>query len=156
MKKVWLILSLAAILLMSACGSGTTNENPSPSEDDQAAVTEQTIYEDDLISVTFQGLSEVAGIEATYIGLNVVNHSEHEITVYMKDGYVNDLMVNVGSGVPLTIAAGKQGNNAFILMHGTTGDFPAMEDITEVGFKLWVVDENTETLLDTDTIVVNL
>lgn len=157
MRKFWLIGSLVIMLCLTACGSGSATTEP-PAETGSATgedvVEELPIYEDDLITVTFKGLSELDGIDATYLNLNVVNHGEQQITVYLKDGYVNDLMVTVGSGVPMTIEAGKQANNAFILMHGTSGDFPALVDITEVGFKLWVVDENTDTLLDTDTIVV--
>lgn len=157
MKKAWLVFSVMLVLLLTACssnsGSGVSSEETSIS--DKSVVGEVTpIYEDDVISVSYEGLSEVDGIDATYINLNIVNHEDQQITVYMKDGYVNTLTVNVGSGIPMTIEAGKEAHNAFILMHGTSGDFPALNDITEVGFKLWVVDENTSTLLETNTIVV--
>lgn len=89
MKKVWLVFSVMLVLLLTACssnsGSGVSSEETSIS--DKSVVGEVTpIYEDNIISASYEGLSEVDGIDATYITLNIVNHEDQQITVYMKDG----------------------------------------------------------------------
>ena len=85
---------------------------------------------------------------------NVENKSDEKITVFPMDSYVNDSSVQMGSGVPMTIVAGKRSQNPFIVPYSNAG-VENMDAIEKIELKLMLMNESWKTIEETDVITVN-
>lgn len=145
MKKIVLIIMLAFSLCLTACG-GTETQPVAESSTEKTAI-ETVLIDNDSVKVSFIEIFEEASIKDTcYLKLLVENKTSQKVTVYLKDAYVNDTSVQMLSGVPMDIEAGKKSQNPFIF----TGY--EKDDVESVEFKVWVVDESMNTIDETDTV----
>ena len=159
MKKIISILvAIALVGTLAACGNSETpvdntdiSDNTSVSE-----VQEQVLVDNDVIKVTFVEIFEEPSIPGTcYLRLKVENKLGQDITVYPKDGYVNDMAVTIGSGIPMDIVSGKSSQAPFFFNYSNI-DIADIKDIETIELKVWVVNESFETLVETDSLTINI
>lgn len=157
MRKMFYIVCII-LMLCTACSSNTNsnntdselNNNPSNNQE----VTEQVVYEDTYAKVVFQKLHEEPSIEGMgYIDLKFENKTDQEITIYPKDSAVNDTAVQYMSGIPGTMASGQKFNQSWFFSFENAG-ISELSEVNELSFSLWIVDENMNTLGETDVITV--
>jgi len=132
-KRFSLVLLIVFILaIIGGCAeTGSIGSDSNSQGNEQTSDKESDIYSDDLIIVDFIKKYTVDGIDGMiYFNLRVTNKSNRKITVYLKDGYFNDRMVNISSGLPLTILPGKAGTNGFFAKYDGT-----LESIKKSGLK---------------------
>lgn len=160
MKKLVAVLLLVAMLALSGCGgSSGSSENPndvtSPNESGaQDTKKEQLLYEDDNAKVTFLDLYEESYLPGNaYLRLKVENKSDKTVTVYIKDSYVNDMAQMMGTGVPIELAPGKISQQPFFFGYTNLG-ITSKDEIQKIEFKLWLVDDGFNTVVETDSLVV--
>lgn len=110
------------------------------------------VYSDSIIDVTFDKAFNQEGIIGElYLGLTVKNKSSKNITVSLTDVCIDDSMMQVGSGVPLTILPGKSGSNSFFGKNSTDP-----KKIKSIGFKIYLMDNSGKHLETTKQIDVKL
>lgn len=159
MKKVLAILCSAFIALSTAACGENSASNSAASVSSASSVsnlasetTSKSVYSDSMIDVEFKGLSNQSGLDGElFIGLTVKNKSSKDITVALKDVYIDDAMMQTGSGVPLKILPGKSGTGVFFGKNSTKPD-----DIKKIGFKVYLLDDSTNHLETTKQIEVKL
>ncbi len=173
-KKVFMVVLCCVVMVtLSACGSSedkdaktndvTVESDVSAKSDDTKKATDETkkaknpvVYEDDWIKVTFLDLYEIPGLEGTaYVQFEVKNKGDEKITVYPKDSYINDTQVTFGSGMPMEIDVGKKSKNAFFTNISYIG-IESLDDIESIELKFRIVDDDYDTLEETDTFSVSL
>lgn len=157
------ILSAALIVTIAAATSGctstdTTNMNSSKSTSNSSEQTSETnvkeIYNDKLIKMSFIKKYDMPGMEGEFFfTAKVENKTKKKISIYLKDVYLNDTNVHVGSAVPLDILPGKNGCQTWFTKYEGTGASKA-SDIKKIGFKIWVTDEHTKTLETTKNVEI--
>ena len=158
MKKILATLVLAMIMVASGCG-GVTSESAGVSDSTpviENAAPEQVLWDGENVKVSFIEIFEydyLAGY--CYVRLKVENKSDKTITVYPKDAYVNDTSIILASGVPMTIAPGKQSQTPFVFTYNNLG-ITSKDEVQKIEFKMWFDDENYETIEETDNLIVNL
>lgn len=158
MKKFMVIVLALGLLVMSGCDSTTTSSGDST--DQTTAVTSQSetkdevLFESDDMKVSFIEVFEDANISgACYLRLKVENKTDKTVTVYPKDVYVNDTSVVLGSGVPMTLAPGKNSQAPFIIFYSNLG-ITSKDEIQKIEFRLTFDDENHDTIAETETMVI--
>lgn len=158
MKKFMVIVLALGLLAMSGCDSTTTSSGDST--DQTTAVTSQSetkdevLFESDDMKVSFIEVFEDANITgAGYLRLKVENKTDKTVTVYPKDVYVNDTSVVLGSGVPMTLAPGKNSQAPFIIFYSNLG-ITSKDEIQKIEFRLTFDDENHDTIAETETMVI--
>lgn len=156
MKKLLAILCSACIVLsVSACESSDTSNSASaasPTSNAASTNVSKKVYSDSTMDVSFDGLSNQAGLDGEmFIGLTVKNKSSKDITVALKDVYIDNAMMQTGSGVPLKILPGKSGTGAFFGKNSTKPD-----DVKKIGFKVYLLGESASHLETTKQIEVKL
>ena len=152
MKKV-----ISVILMMLMCAlAGCDTETPVNDSDTSAPeAQEQVLVDDDNIKVTFVEVFEEPSIAgAGYLRLKVTNKTDKTVTVYPKDAYVNDMAVTLGSGVPMTLASGKSSQAPFIIFYSNIG-ITSKDEIEKIELKLTFDDENYDTIVETETLVID-
>lgn len=162
MKKfhgiVVIVLVVAMLALVGCDGSGTT-ENPTetPTQgESQSATAEQVLVDNDIVKVTFIEIYEEPSLPGScFLRVKVENKSDKTVTVSLTDSYVNDTAQLIGSGVPMTIAPGKNSQTPFFFGYGNLG-ISSKDEISKIEFKVWLWDENNDTVLKTDALVVDL
>ena len=158
MKKMLSLFLIFTILFsVSACSDSGAESEDNP-EESSASVsdTSQVVYEDEYAKVTFVELYEVSSVPDTgYIRLIFENKSDQEITIYPKDTAVNDTAVMYASGFPGTMQAGENFNQSWFFTFANAG-ISELSEVEKLKFSLWIVDENTETLVETERIEVIL
>lgn len=156
MKKLIALLLLVMVMVMVACDTdiSVNGEEMESLDISEASLTElKPIYEDDMISVSFVKKNDmfIQGMFEFY--LCVENKTDQQITVYLQDAYMNNTMFMVGSGVPCDLLPQKNRT------HGFTGKFEGTgingaDEISKIGFSIWVVNEKGETMLTTEAVEI--
>lgn len=156
-KGIMAIVLVAGMLVLSGCdGSSTTNkpsEGTSQSET-QNNVVEQVLVDNESVKVTFIEIFEEPSLPGTcYIRVKVENKTDKTVTVSLTDSYVNDTEQMIGSGLPMTLAPGKNSQTPFFFGYANLG-IDSKDEIEKIEFKVWLMDENYDTVVKTDTLVV--
>jgi hypothetical protein len=89
-----------------------------------------------------------------YLQLLVENKTNKNVTIYPQDSYVNDMQVMIGSGIPMEIAPGKKSMNPFFFSYTNVG-ITRISQITSIETKLRAVDDNFNTVAETEPIVIS-
>lgn len=157
MKKIFaLVVSLVMALMVSACGGSGSASSSESSSTNSNPVEEQVLVDNDDIKVSFIEVFEEPSISgAAYLRLKVENKTDTTVTVYPKDVYVNDTSIILGSGVPMKLAPGKNSQAPFIIFYTNLG-ITSKDEITKIELKLTFDDENYDTIVETETMVINL
>lgn len=159
MKKFIIILLAVSLLVLSSCDSITTSgegtstdttaDTPSPSESN-----EEVLYEDEAVKVTFMEIFELPELVGScYLRLKVENKSDKNVTVYLKDTYVNDTAQLMGSGVPMVLAPGKNSQAPFFFGYANLG-ISSKDEVKKIEFKVWLTGDNSETVVETESLIV--
>lgn len=159
MKKFIVILLAASLLVLSGCDSittsgegtstDTTTDASSPSESN-----EEVLYEDEVVKVTFMEIFELPELVGScYLRLKVENKSDKNVTVYLKDTYVNDTAQLMGSGVPMVLAPGKNSQAPFFFGYTNLG-ISSKDEVKKIEFKVWLMDDNSDTVVETESLIV--
>lgn len=147
MKRVIAFLLLAMVLCFVGCSA--------PSEERTTLEQKEAlnVYDDENISVDFIKASDsiVAGNFDLY--LKVQNKTDKSITVSLKDVTINDSMVQVGSGVPCNLIAGASRTHGWFGRLDLAGVTSA-DEINKITFKVWLVDEEYNTIMTTEDLEV--
>lgn len=145
---------LLCVLIVSVIGGNDegTPDNPPP-----APVTqERVLIDNEVVKVSFVEVFEEPSISNTcYLRLKVENKTDKTVTIYLKDVYVNDMVVMVGSGVPMTIVSGKTSQTPFFFTY-TNLDITSISEIETIELKVWVVDESFDAILETDSLTIDI
>lgn len=151
MKKV---ISVILVMLMCALAGCDTEAPVNDSDTSAPEAQEQVLVDDDNIKVTFVEVFEEPSIAgAGYLRLKVTNKTDKTVTVYPKDAYVNDMAVTLGSGVPMTLAPSKSSQAPFIIFYSNIG-ISSKDEIEKIELKLTFDDENYDTIVETETLVI--
>lgn len=156
MKKIFtLVVLIVMVMTMAGCvDNSTTTEKPSsPNEN---PVEEQVLWDSDSVKVSFIEIFEEPSISGVaYLRLKVENNTDKTVTVYPQDAYVNDTSTTLGSGVPMTLAPGKNSQAPFIIFYTNLG-ITSKDEIQKIEFKLSLEDESYDTIEETEVLVINL
>lgn len=154
MKKLFvLIMSLVMMVMISGC---TVSDNPPTPPPETNPVEEQVLWDSDNVKVSFIEIFEYPGISGSaYLRLKVENNTDETVTVYPQDVYVNDTSTILGSGVPMTLAPGKNSQAPFIIFYTNIG-ITSQDEIEKIEFKLSFEDENYDTVVETETLYINI
>lgn len=158
MKKILAVVSLAMIMMASGCG-GTASDT-SGVDNSSSAITkpieEQVLWDSDNVKVSFIEVFEYDYLPGyCYLKLRVENKSNKTITVLTKDAYANDTSITLGSGTPMELLPNKQSQTPFFFAYTNIG-LKSIDEIETIEFKLWCVDDDFETVEETETLAVNL
>jgi hypothetical protein len=158
MKKFMVILLALGLLAMSGCDSTTTSSGDSTDQTtevtSQNETKEEVLFENEDVKVTFVEIFEVPELVGScYLRLKVENKSDKTVTVSLKDSYVNDTAQMIGSGVPMKLAPGKNSQTPFFFGYGNLG-ISSKDEIEKIEFKVWLWDENFDTVVETEPLVV--
>lgn len=142
------VLSMVILVFTTGCEiPDSTNSEVSDSDESSGYAEGQILVDNDVVKVIFTEIYEEPSIEnACYLRWMVENKSDKKITVYLKDAYVNDTFVQMLSGIPMTIEPGKKSRIPYFFT-GYTKD-----NVNSFEFKVWVKDENSNTLVETETL----
>ena len=142
MKKALIFLAVALIFCLMGCST----ETQEPTSDSEPTI----LIDDDVIKASFVKVYEESFLEGScFLQLLVENKSEQPVYVFLADAYVNDVSVMMGSSVPMNIEPGKKSQNPFTFSGFT------LDEVDVIEFKISVLDENFETIEETETLKVN-
>lgn len=137
-------------------GNSSNNDSREDSKDKDSSKEskEQLLYEDDDVKVTFIEIFEVPELKGTcYLRLKVKNKSDKNVTVYLKDSYVNDTAQMIGSGTPMELAPGKSSQTPFFFGYTNLG-ITSKNEIEKIEFKVRLMDDDFDTVVETESLVV--
>lgn len=139
------VLSMAILAFTAGCEIPEDASSEVSGSGESSGSEGQVLVDNDVVKVIFTEIYEEPSIEnACYLRWMVENKSDKKITVYLKDAYVNDTFVQMLSGIPMTIEPGKKSRIPYFF----TGY--AIDNVNSLEFKVWVKDENSSTLVETD------
>ena len=143
------VILVASVLFSDSDNNGTTN-NIQESQSIDISDNEKLVHEDDFIKVWYVNSFEQPEIiaDTCYFTLKVENKTDKQITLYPMDASANDNMINLLSGVPLTINPRKIGQNAFFFSYAAFAN--NMSEISTIEFKANLMDENTSSIHKAD------
>ena len=149
MKRILLaVVILSVVIFTIGCSTGETSDNGS------SEILEQVLVDNDVVKVTYLKLFEEPSIpETCYIQLKVENKSDKTLTIYPKDAYVNGTSVVIGSGIPMELVTGKNSQTPFFFTYKNLG-ITSIDEIQNVEFKIWAMDEDFETVIETDVLKI--
>ena len=153
-----MLLMVMGVVFLSGCDDvATSNENPTLDNSEQAEVASpQVLVDNENMKVTFIEMFEEPSIAgACYVRLKVENKTDKTITVTPKDAYVNDMSVMFMSGMPMDLLPGKSSQAPFFFSYGNLG-ITSKDEIESMEFKLWLVDEEFETIEETESLVIDI
>lgn len=155
MKKILLeVIILTMVVFMVSCSNGDMSVSGEASNNEVVETTEQVLVDNDVIKVTYIKLFEESTIpETCYLQLKVENKSDKTLTIYPKDAYANGTAIIIGSGVPMELATGKNSQTPFFFTYKNLG-ITGVDEIQNVEFKLWAVDDDFETVIETDVLKI--
>ena len=162
MKKVIKLILAAAFILTvivvavsifsDSDAPGTDNQSPSSgsSVSSEELQGDKVVYEDDLIKLWFVGAYEQPDLakDTCYFTMKLENKTDKQITLYPLEASANDFMINIYSGVPLTVNPKKIGQNTFFFNY--SGFVNGISEINSIQFKAMLLDENSETVEETE------
>ena len=157
MKKIFaFVVSLAMVVMASGCMDlGLTSSSDSTPEISNP-IEEQVLWDGDKVKVSFIEVYEEPSISsAAYLRLKVENNTDKTVTVRPRDVYVNDTSTILGSGVPMTLLPNKKSQTPFIIFYTNLG-ITSKDEIEKIEFKLEFEDENYDTVVETDNLVITL
>lgn len=153
MKK--LLALMLALGMLVLCGCDTTDTQSGDKSTATNTATTKALYEDDNVKVSFVEIFEMPELVGTcYLRLKVENKSDKTVTVSLKDSYVNDTAQMIGSGVPMELAPGKNSQAPFFFGYSNLG-ISSKDEIEKIEFKVWLMDDNFDTVVETKTLVVD-
>lgn len=165
-RKIAAILVGAFGLLMVFAIAIGWEETPTDSSSTPTATSQisdeakddNIIYNDSNIKVSFIKVADASdygvGVTACYIYLKVENVSSQKLTVSLTEAYANDSAVTVMSGLPMTLAPGKNSKQPF--MFGYNNILSSAEDVEKLEFKIMLMSEDYKIVDTTDKITVNV
>ena len=119
-----------------------------------AEVTNPIIYEDDFFSIEYIKIYDIEDITTSYLQLKVTNKSQQKLKLRLDDVYVNDIVIQSGTALPIELEPGKISTTPFILFTGNTG--LKAEDITKIEFTLKGLNDDYEADHVTDKIILTI
>ena len=160
MKKFHGIVAIALVaglLILSGCGDSSTTETPTETSgqgESQSGTEAKVLIDNDIVKVTFVEIYEEPSLPGNcFLRLKVENKSDKTVTVSLKDSYVNDTAQMIGSGVPMTLAPGKNSQTPFFFGYTNLG-ISSKDEIEKIEFKVWLFDDNFDTVIETESLVV--
>lgn len=171
MKRKWLLLLIPVIAIITAIACVNVLTAPieeTESEDSTIKDTQDEsdnepllLYSDDICEVSYIEVfdykdvygDEVQDLEACYIRLLVKNNSKKQINVILSDVSVNGMMTEAFRGMPMIIEPGMKSKEPFFVSY-TNLDIKEKSQLEEIQFKIWIVDENFDTMLKTDPVKI--
>ena len=131
--------------------NGTNEQGAKPS-----GTKEQVLIDNNMLKVTFIEVFEEPSISGVaYLRLKVENRTDKTVTVYPQDAYVNGTSIILGSGVPMKLAPGTNSQAPFIIFYTNLG-ITSKDEIKKIEFKLTFDDENYDTIVETDNLIIEL
>lgn len=117
--------------------------------------TNKVLYSDDNFKITFIDFKDPKlGVTSYNLLLKIENNSEKTVIVSPTDGYANDELVFLGSGMPVKINPHKKATGAFVVGYGNTS-IQSIDEIKKLELKLTLYDENySEKVLETENLVI--
>lgn len=153
------VVTFAIVLGAVLALNGNGESHPPDAQQAGASASESVntiLYQDDMITVSYVKIFEEPSIADTcYLQLLVENNTDQAITVYPKDSSVNGTMTPFLSGVPMTIEAGKNSQQPFFFTYSNLS-IDKMADVKDLEFKVWVTDKDTNTLLETGALKIEV
>lgn len=120
--------------------------------------TENVIYSDSNVKVSFIKVTDASdygvGVTACYIHLKVENISSQTLTVALTEAYANDSAVTVMSGVPMTLAPGKNSKHPF--MFGYNEILSSADEVEKLEFKIMLMSEDYKIVDTTQSITIQV
>lgn len=140
-------------------GSGSGAQQIASS--DIESVESVNTYEQDRQLTTFNGVKATfmevydpkAGVTALAIKVKLENKGSEEFTILPVDGYVNDTAVQFMSGLPVTVAPGKNAVGVYTFGYNDLG-FSKVEDIKKIEFKLGLMGSDASGVKKSDAITI--
>jgi hypothetical protein len=170
MRKLLVALVVLCLFTLTACAdvstlasteskapgqavpSSASSAGPLKAPESQAEA--KAVYEDKLISVWFIKKYDISYMPSMfYFDIKVDNKTDQKISVYPDDAYVNSTTFSVYSGEPMDIQPKTNRTHTFFGQYEGTG-IKSSSQITKLGFKLYLMDENTHDIETTKTIEV--
>ncbi|MBQ7799650.1 MAG: hypothetical protein IJ370_04085 [Oscillospiraceae bacterium] len=119
-------------------------------------------YEQDRELTTFNGVKATfmevydpkTGVTALAIKVKLENNGSSEVTVLPVEGYVNDTSVQFMSGLPVTIAPGKNAVGVYTFGYNDLG-FSNVEDIDKMEFKLGLMSSDWSGVKKSETVQID-
>lgn len=146
------VIVVAVSIFSDSDAPGTDNQSPSSgsSVSSEELQGDKVVYEDDLIKLWFVGAYEQPDVakDTCYFTMKLENKTDKQITLYPLDSSANEFMINIFSGIPLTVNPKKTGQNTFFFSYN--GFVNSVEEINTIQFKAMVLDENSETIEDVE------
>lgn len=163
---VTVLMSIAVICITAICIISFNADILTPPDSERNINTntqenitdkpQQTIlYSDSCFDIEYMKLYDIPNndyVTCSYIQLKVTNKSSQTITLSLDNVYVNDIVVQSGTAMPIELEPGKISTTPFILFSGNTG--LTAGDITKVEFKLTARDDNFNLVHTTNKITV--
>ena len=158
MKKICIVAILLSVLMLFGCGE-SSDASAAVAQSESAAEQEIVVQEliaDDIIEASFVKVFEEDSVQgACYLQLNVINKFDREITVMITDVYLNGTQAFGGSGVPMTIAVGKNSQNPFFISYSNT-NITELEQVETIEFKLMITGDDNNTIETTASILIEI
>lgn len=160
-KKTVIIVVLSFLFLSILLGTLTddsSSDTTGNTHDNSTNITEEeennsVLYTDDYFTIEYIDLYEVDGVTAMYMMLKVTNNSNEKLILSLDDVYINDMLVESGTGMPIELEADKISQSPFILFSGNTG--LNVDDVEKIEFMLNGLDENYNSVHITEKITIN-
>lgn len=151
MKRLFLLMLFVIAVFSAGCGESSIS---SPTVSTERPASQSASKEDENnpilnfagenFSAEYKDCYEVPGVSGCfYISLQITNIGDSENVYSLNDVYVDDLHCNTGTGLPVTAAAGKKANGAFIVFY----DAP-LANVENVEFKLSIRDSKTYSVIE--------
>ena len=114
------------------------------------------IFEDDKFKITYVDFQDPNhGVTTFNLFLKIENKTETEITAMLTDGYANDTSIFFMTGMPVTIASGKNAVGPFIFGYNNLG-INGIQDIKKLEFKFTARDSKTfDVIYETESFELN-
>lgn len=158
-RKAVIIVVLSFIFLSILLGTLTddsSSDTTGNTHDNSTNITEESdsvLYTDDYFTIEYIDLYEVDGITAMYLMLKVTNNSNEKLILSLDDVYINDMLVESGTGMPIELEADKISQSPFIIFSGNTG--LSVNDVEKIEFMLNGLDKNYNSVHITEKITIN-
>lgn len=161
---VCIVIFVSGLITLSTSPDDTSDTNgtsatskPVENKNEVKEELDEVLYQDDNFKITFVDFKDPkVGVTSYNLLLKIENNSEKTVIVSPSDGYANDELVFLGSGLPVKINPHKKATGAFVVGYGNTS-IQSIEEIKTLELKLTLYDENySEKVLETGNLVITL